>query len=232
MINLTKDGLITKAIKAPETSSEAFDDSKDLLDEGENLNNLINYRISWITITYDKSLELIVGIQLTFRDLKKKELIPIIRRVGGNNYNYGEGERIRLKNGEYLCDLSYYLNEKGITQVYLETNKHSKYEIGKNIGEKIELLPKSKKKLNIILGTFGTMTNLGIFYIDTSDYIKKFLTGLSELRLKLENDKLYRKEAEEKYKDLSLIDKYIYRMVLLPKTPFANILKYILSEIK
>ena len=30
MINLTKDGLITKAIKAPETSSEAFDDSKDL----------------------------------------------------------------------------------------------------------------------------------------------------------------------------------------------------------
>ena len=75
MINLTKDGLITKAIKTPETSSEAFDDSKDLLDEGEDLNNLINYRISWITITYDKSLELIVGIQLTFRDLKKKELM-------------------------------------------------------------------------------------------------------------------------------------------------------------
>ena len=75
MLNLTKDGLITKAIKTPETSSEAFDDSKDLLDEGEDLNNLINYRISWITITYDKSLELIVGIQLTFRDLKKKELM-------------------------------------------------------------------------------------------------------------------------------------------------------------
>ena len=52
------------------------------------------------------------------------------------------------------------------------------------------------------------MTNLGIFYIDTSDYIKKFLTGLSELRLKLENNKIYRKEIEEKYKELNLLNKY------------------------
>ena len=77
------------------------------------------------------------------------------------------------------------------------------------------------------------MTNLGIFYFDISDYIKKNLTGFSELRFKIDKDKdnKYKKEIEGKYNELSLIDKCIYKMVLLPKTPFTNILKYLL-EIK
>ena len=231
MLNLTKSGLITKVIKSPEPEEETFDDTIDLLDQGEDINDLINYRISRMNVTYDKESELIIGIQLTFTNLKTKELIPIIRRVGKINYNYGEGEKIRIKNNEYLCDFSYYSNENGITQIYLETNKHNKYEIGKNVGEKTELLPQSKKKLSIILGTFGTLTNLGIFYFDISDYIKKNLTGFSELRLKLDKDKKYKKEIESKYNELSLVDKYIYKMVLLPKTPYTNILKYLL-EIK
>ena len=233
MLNLTKNGMITKVIKSPEPKEETFDDTRDLLDQGEDINDLINYRISRMNVTYDKESELIIGIQLTFTNLKTKELIPIIRRVGKKNYDYGEGEKIRIKNNEYLCDFSYYSNENGITQIYLETNKHNKYEIGKNVGEKTELLPQSKKKLSIILGTFGTLTNLGIFYFDISDYIKKNLTGFSELRLKLDKDKdnKYKKEIEGKYNELSLIDKCIYKMVLLPKTPFTNILKYLL-EIK
>ena len=73
--------MITKVIKSPEPEEETFDDTIDLLDQGEDINDLINYRISRMNVTYDKESELIIGIQLTFTNLKTKELIPIIRRV-------------------------------------------------------------------------------------------------------------------------------------------------------
>ena len=231
MLTQTKTGYIIKTIRNPELGEDSFDDSKDLINNGENLINLFDYRIAIITIYYDKEKELIVGIQLTFRNLKQNEIIPLPRRLGKNWMDFGTREAIKLHKKEIICYFSYNYNKDGITQIHFETNKKLIYQKGKDIGDKVELIPENKKRFNIILGTFGTMENLGIIHLDMAYYIKINFAGYCELKWKLEKDKELKKNAEDKYKELSEVDKYLYRTALLPDTPFHNILKYILVEI-
>ena len=209
-----------------------FDDSEDLLNKGEDLINLANYRISHIIIYYDETKELLIGIQLTFRNKKENEIIPLQRRIIDENWNENvKGEHIKLRKKEYICYFSYCVNNLGITQIYFETNKKFIYQKGKEIGEKVELIPFNQKRFDIILGTFGTVKNLGIIYLDIAYYIKLNFAGYSELRMKLNKDKEYQKKIEEKYKDLTEVDKYIYRAALCPMAIFENILKYIIADI-
>ena len=231
MLTQTQSGYIIKTIRDSELGEDKFDDSQDLLNEGENLINLFDYRIAYITICYDKEKELIVGIQLTFRNLKQNEIIPLPRRLGKNWVDFGKGEMIKIQKKEFICYFSYNYTKNGITRIHFETNKKLVYQKGKEIGDKVELIPDNKKRFNIILGTFGTIENLGIIHLDIAYYIKINFVGYYELKLKLERDKEFKKKVEAKYEELSEVNKYLYRAALLPETPFNYILKFISAEI-
>ena len=252
MLNKEKIGMVTRSIKVMESNNDnekedegRFDDVKELLNQGEEHDNIINYRLAYINIYYDNQQELVVGIQITFRNLETRDIIPLRRRLGKKWKDYDklseqdenykkilQVETFKINKKEYLTNFSFYFNEQGIKQIYLETNKGTRFKKGKEIGEKIDLIPSNKSKLDIIVGTFGTVENIGISYIDISDYIKKYFIAFSEVRMKINTDKNYKKQIEDKYKGLSEIDKYIYRTAILPDTPFTSILRYILAEIK
>ena len=231
MLTQTQSGYIIKTIRDSELGEDKFDDSQDLLNEGENLINLFDYRIAYITICYDKEKELIVGIQITFRNLKQNEIIPLPRRLGKNWVDFGKGEMIKIQKKEFICYFSYNYTKNGITRIHFETNKKLVYQKGKEIGDKVELIPDNKKRFNIILGTFGTIENLGIIHLDIAYYIKINFVGYYELKLKLERDKEFKQKVEAKYEELSEVNKYLYRAALLPETPFNYILKFISAEI-
>ena len=216
-----------------DTESSTFDDSTDLLDTNEDIIHLVNYRISYINIFYDKNKECIVGIQLTYKNIKTKEIIPIIKRRLGAEIGEEETFKLNLGKNEYISNFSFCRKNKKIVQMRFETNKNRIFEIGKEEGEKIDLLPDKNQKA-IILGTYGSIncTNFGILYIKIDNLIKLFYTGFSELKTKLEKDAKYKKQIEEKYDSLSQIDKYIYKAALLPKAPFSSILRYIVCEKK
>jgi hypothetical protein len=208
---------------------EIFDDGKDLLN-GESLDNLIYYGFYKINIFYDKTKGEITNFQLTYRCHKNKHervIIPL-KLFPNNPYNINKPEGFRLIKNEYLKKISFRRVGKKLTQINFETTKNRTYTLGKDEGELIEL--NTDDKNDIILAMFGSLSNLGIYYLKTDPYIKKFCCGMSELKKKLEKDATYKKQLEEKYNTFSEIDKYIYRTALLPKTPFISILKYILSE--
>ena len=117
-----------------------------------------------------------------------------------------------------------------LTQINIETNRHRKFVVGKDIGDLFVL--KKEDKNDIILATFGTLINMGIYYWRIQDYIREYYSGLSELKKKIEKDEEYKKQLEQNYQNFSEVDKYIYRTALLPNTPFTSILKYIISELK
>ena len=208
-----------------------FDDSKQLLNEEENLNNLLNYRISFISILYNENDQEILGFQLIYRNLKTNDIIPLKKRICDYKYAYKDGISFKLKKNEYLADFYFRKKDRKITQLGFETNKKRKFIIGNDDGEKIELLPNGNK-IDIILGTFELEKKIGIFYLEISDYLRMFYGGHSELKIKLKNNEEFKKKIEEKYESLSEVDKYIYKMALLPKGAFLTILKYIIYSTK
>ena len=208
---------------------EQFDDGKDLLN-GESLDNLMYYGFANINIFYNKTKEEITNFQITYRCNKNKNeriIIPLKKFPDSASYDE-KPERFRLNRKEYLKKFSFRRVGNKLIQLNLETNKNRKFTIGKDEGELIEL--KTDDKNDIILAMFGTLSNLGIYYLKIAPYIKMYCSGISELKKKLGKDETYKKQLEEKYKSLSEIDKYIYRTALLPETPFLSILKYIISE--
>ena len=207
-----------------------FDDSKELLEKEENLNNLINFRFANINIYYSKEKEEIMGIQITYRNKKENMLIPLIRRTGNEYPDNQKRERFKFNKDEHLMNFSFRRLGTKLTQINIETNRHRKFVVGKDIGDLFVL--KKEDKSDIILATFGTLINMGIYYLRIQDYIRKYYTGLSELKKKIEKDEEYKKQLEQNYQNFSEVDKYIYRTALLPNTPFTSILKYIISELK
>ena len=210
---------------------ETFDDGKNLLN-GESLDNLRYYGFHNISIFYNKFKEEITNFQITYRCNKNRHeriLIPLKKFPDSASYNE-KPERFKLGKNEYIKKLSFRRENKKLTQINFETNKNRKYTIGKDIGELIEL--KTDDKNDIILAMFGSLTNIGIYYLKTDPFIKMYCCGMSELKKKLEKDATYKKQLEEKYKTFPEIDKYIYRTALLPKNPFISILKYIISEMR
>ena len=216
-----------------ENQDEAdFDDSKDILGEEENnISKLLNYRISYISILYNENEQQIVGFQLIYKNLKTNDIIPLKKRLYDYKYAYKDGISFKLKKNEYLTDFYFRKKDTKITQLGFETNTKRKFIVGNDDGEKKELLP-TGNKLDIILGTFESGKKIGIFYFQITDYIKSFYGGHSELKIKLKKDEEFQKKIEEKYESLSEIDKYIYKMALLPKGAFLTILKYIICETK
>ena len=68
---------------------------------------MVNYRISYINIFYDKDKECIVGIQLTYKNMKTREIIPIIKRRLGTEIGGGETFKLNLGKNEHISHFSF-----------------------------------------------------------------------------------------------------------------------------
>lgn len=212
-------------------TSKLFDDSQDL---GGTEDTFLNYIIKQIKI-YTKKInnkKIIYAIQLTYKNIKTKELKELPLRGRNEKYKEEDIEIIEVKPGEYLTNfyIRYPLKLDYIYQLGFETNKKRKVLIGTEIDEEKNIITNGGK--NIILGTFGYYNNkldsFGIFYIDIKEYLKKFYIGYFELKFKLKKNEKFRNTIENDYKNLKEEDKYLFKVCLLPDVVFNLIIKFLI----
>ena len=218
---------IHKIINDNSNQNYEFDDSLDLLNNSEDLSKLFNYKIAYVGIFFNKNNKNeTFGLQLTYRNLKTKELIPLLER---GYSQIQEKKKFKLSKGEYLCGFSYWKEDNKITQIKFETNQNRQIQEGIETGEEVKIISKDEGD-NIILGTYGFPNNIGIIYINISEIIKLYYAGYSELKLKLNRDMEFKKEIEDKYNAFNDVDKCIIRTAQLPSNVFITILKYLLPK--
>ena len=212
-------------------TSKIFDDSQDL---GGTEDTFLNYIIKQIKI-YTKKInnnKIIYAIQLTYKNIKTKELKELPLRGRNEVYKEEDIEIFEIKSGEYLTNfyIRYPLKLDYIYQLGFETNKKRKVLIGTEIDEEKNIITNGGK--NIILGTFGYYNNkldsFGILFIDIKDYLKKFYIGYFELKFKLKNNEKFRNTIENNYKNLKEEDKYLFKACLLPEVAFNFIIKFLM----
>jgi len=211
-------------------NSKLFDDSKEL---GGTEDSFLNYLIKNIKIYTEKKSkkEIITGIQMTYQNIKTKEIKELPLRINNKKHLINEDFKIiEILRGEYLTNFYIrYMNEaEYIYQLGFETNKKRKIMVGNEYGEDKKI--RTNNKGNIILGTFGyfsqKLDSFGILYVNLKDYLTKFYIGFFELKLKLKKDEIFRKENENKFEFFSDSDKFILKTCTLPDGAFFEIIKY------
>ena len=210
-------------------NSKPFDDSKDL---GGTEDSVLQYLIKSIRIyTGKKDGNIIIGgIQLSYRNLKSKELRELPIRKGKIEYEDEDIETFELKSGEYLTNFYIRFENDGnyIYQIGFETNKKRKIIKGCEKGE--DKCEETNGGQNIIFGTFGhynlKLDSCGILYINIKEYLKRFKFGYFELKFLMKKDEKFKKEIESKYDSLSESDKYLFKICFLPDVTFNEIMKY------
>ena len=210
-------------------NSKPFDDSQEL---GGNEDILLQYLIRKIKIFTKKinRKEIISGIQLTYQNIKTKEIKDLPLRKELKNEKDEEMEVFELKSGEYLTNLyiRFDFNTDFIYQLGFETNKKTKILKGCEAGENKNIRTNGGE--NIILGTFGYFTtkldSFGIIYANLNEYLKKFYTGYFELKFKIKKNEKFKKTIEDNFKNLSKVNKYLIKVCLLPDNSFNEIMKF------
>ena len=211
-------------------NSKPFDDSKEL---GGTEDLFLQHLIKSIKI-YTKSVkekDIISGVQLTYQNLKTKKLKELpIRCKSTKSDEKEEIESFELKSGEYLTNfyIRFAFNSEYIYQLGFETNKKRKILKGTEYGEDKNIRTNGGK--NLILGTFGyyseNLDSIGVFYVNLEDYLKKYYIGYFELKFKLKKDKKFKENIENNIKDFTDIDKWLFKICLLPDTIFNEIMKF------
>jgi hypothetical protein len=211
-------------------NSKLFDDSKEL---GGTEDSFLNYLIKNIKIYTGKKSkkEIIIGIQMTYQNIKTKEIKELPLTINNKKHLINEDFKIvEVLPGEYLTNFYIrYTNEaEYIYQLGFETNKKRKIMIGTENGEDKKI--RTNNKGNIILGTFGyfsqRLDSFGILYVNLKDYLTKFYIGYFELKLKLKKDEIFRKENEKKFQSFSESDQFILKACTLPDGAFFEIIKF------
>ena len=182
-------------------NSKLYDDSQEL---GGKEEIFLLYLIKKIKI-YSKIIskkEIISSIQLTFQNIKTKEIKELpIRTKNNNNIKNDEIEIFELKSGEYLTNffIRYSIKSNYISQLGFETNKKRKILKGCQFGEDKKIITNGKG--NIILGTFGyfndKLDSIGMLYVNIKDYLKKYYIYYFELKLKLKKIKILKIKLKE-----------------------------------
>ena len=211
--------------------SKYFDDSKDL---GGTEDSLLHNIIKSIKIYTGKvnNREIIGGIQITYKNIKTKEIKELPIRKGDIKYEDEEVTVFELKSPEYLTKfyIRFDSDENGdyIYQLGFETNKNRKIIKGSEYGKYNNT--SSLLENIIILGTFGhyreKMDSFGVLYVKLKDFFDKLNRGYFELKLRHKKDIDFKKKIEQKYESLSISDKFLFKSCLLPDSPFNEIMKF------
>ena len=214
-------------------NSQYFDDSKDL---GGTDKALLDHIIKSIKIYSGKKDDIIIigGMQITYWNLKTKEILELNARKGDIQYEEEDIENFDIKPGEYLTNFYIRFNNDNnyITQLGFETNKKRKILKGSETGELKYININGGE--NYILGTFGNfnqkLDSFGVLYISFKDYIKIKYRSYFELEYKIRKDKTFKDKIEQNFENLSESYKYLFRSCLLPNSLFLEIMKFCINE--
>ena len=214
-------------------NSKYFDDSKDL---GGTDKTLLDHIIKSIKIYSGKKDDIIIigGIQITYWNLKTKEILELNARKGDIQYEDEDMETFDIKTGEYLTNFYIRFNNDNnyITQLGFETNKKRKILKGSETGE-LKYIDINGGE-NYILGTFGNfnqkLDSFGVLYINFKDYIQNKYRAYFELEYKIRKDKTFKDKIEQNFETLSESDKYLFRSCILPNSLFLEIMKFCINE--
>ena len=214
-------------------NSKYFDDSKDL---GGTDKTLIDHIIKSIKIYSGKKDDIIIigGMQITYWNLKTKEILELNARKGDIQYEDEDMETFDIKTGEYLTNFFIRFNNDNnyITQLGFETNKKRKILKGSETGE-LKYIDINGGE-NYILGTFGNfnqkLDSFGVLYINFKDYIKNKYRAYFELEYKIRKDKTFKNKIEQNFENLSESNKYLFRSCILPNSLFLEIMKFCINE--
>ena len=160
--------------------------------------------------------EIINGIEYTFKNLNTGKTQNILHR---GSYNFINVKEFRINNNEYLTD--FYIRFKNeaeyISQLGFSTNLKRTIIVGNEEGE-LKIID-SNGGNNIIIGIFGAVNkkldSLGILYISKKNYVKYYIFPFLFLRYRIKNNENFKKEWEQRYKELPIEDQYIWKMVNL-----------------
>ena len=170
----------------------------------------------------------ITGIKTWFRSIVDSNIVNSGDNKGSDSKNRHIFE---INPNEYLSKCRIWKLDNGpITQIKLETNKGSDFQIGINEGDEvpIEEFNHGNKIIVSFMGSYKkSIESFGFHIVEKKEYMKVMFTGYFELKKILKNEK--KKETfiqKLNSKEYSYEDEAIIRTCLLPTSPFTQVMKY------
>ncbi len=207
------------------SESKVWDDFEDI---GEK--QLLDLKIIKIRIYTGKFNEkdAIFGVGFTFKNLFNGEEKDIEHR---GSEDFIDTKEFVIKQGEYITDFHIrFTNDfKYISQLGYSTNKQNSILVGSEEGE--DKIITSNGGENIIVGSFGHVNKkldaTGVLFINKKDNFKRLLSGiLFILRYYSKKNPKFKKEWDNKQKELPIEYQCIWRAANLPEAPLFQIIKF------
>ena len=203
--------------------------------EMELKDEILKYKITKVKIYYksderekDKEEEkYIIGIGFTYENLFTGEKKEFDHK--GTESISGMKELI-INPGEYLKQ--FHINFKDdfdrISQIGFTTSKKNEISVG--IKDGLDKTIKQNDEDKIFIGSYGyvkeKLDGFGCLFVKRNIYLKKHLFGFFMIRKWINKNENFRKEWENKYRELEIEYQFIWRAMTLPDAPFAKIIKY------
>ena len=136
---------------------------------------------------------------------------------------------IELQEGEVIEYVIIYCQDENLCGLDISTNKTQSSHIGKtNLDNPFRV--RNDKKVIVGLGCYASeklgVTGIYFYQIDRALYGICETLGLRQLRAKLKSNKEYKKNMEEKEKDLNDKEKLVYKVCNLPDQIYFQVFNY------
>ena len=200
-------------------------------DDDNEENSLIKNKIINIII-YTKIIDEkkeIIGLQYKVRNLYNGKDKIISHKC---SEEFDDKQELEIKSNEYLKELilRFPIDGKNITQLGFLTSKNNKILVGEDNGE-LKIINMNKRN-NIILGFYGylkqNLNSFGCYYVAYDKYAASVLFKFFLLRYLVKKKDSFKKEYDEKYEQLPLEYKYIWRTINLPDNIYSFIIRFCL----
>ena len=197
--------------------------------------DILKYKITKVKIYYQseekENIEekYIIGLAFTYENFYTGEKKEIEHK--GSDLISGFKELI-IEPGDYLkkFHINFKDNFEYISQIGFTTYKNKVISIGVKDG--LDKTIKENNEERVIVGSFGYLdkriNGIGCLFVKKIDYLKSYLFLFFMMRHLVKNVKYekFKKEWENKYKELNIAYQFIWRAINLPDAIFAKIIKY------
>ena len=187
--------------------------------------NLYKYKISKIKVYLGENNN-ILGIQTIFRNSKREEVAGVEGR--DQTANVIDTKIMEIEQYDFLSKLKIFVEDDYITKLVFITNKGKELSVGTEEGED-RIVSSLNNSTNIILSFFGGYSQnhlqaISCRYMHISDYLAP-INKYVELKKKISNESFKQKILND-YKNLSEIDKAIFKTCCLPENAFLEVIKF------
>ena len=201
-----------------------FDDENELKDDEK-----LKYKIIRIKI-YSKFVNkknIIIGLEYSLRNLFNGKEIVISHK---SSEEFDDFKEFKINSNEYLKELTLRFpnsNDEYITQLGFGTNKNNKIIVGEEEGDLQKL--QMNEGNNVIISTFGylgkNLEAFGCYYVSFDKFASSILFKFFMLRHLVKKDQNFKKILDEKYEELPIDYKFLWKMINLPENLYVLVTK-------